>query len=524
MTADVVVAGGGPNGLMLACELRLAGLRPVVLERLPERSRAIRAEALVGRVLELIDRRGLYGQLSAGQDGPVTTPFFNFGGVPLDLRELPVNPLYLLRIPQPVLEERLGERAAELGVDLRRDHEVLGFEQDDDGVRVRVRTPDGEHEIAARYLVGCDGAHSTIRKSAGIPFPDYGDQDVVSRGADVVLPAEILGGEQGSDDILQRNSWLETPELGRVPFGYHRNDRGAYAIGSFQPGVQIVATWEWGRAHIDPAVPATVAEVAASLGRILGAEVPMSEPPGPGPHRLYRLAGDSRVAERYRSGRVFLVGDAAHVHAGINGPGLNLGLQDGVNLAWKLAAALHGWAPPGLLDTYQQERRPAAERVVMQTQAQAALMAPGANVTSLRALFGELIGNPDTLGAIAAVMAGTDLHYPAPDTTQPHPMTGRWAPDVRFSSAHGAARLADLMRGARPVLLDLTADGSVVELANGWKDRVDLVVGQDADLAVDALLVRPDGYVAWAADPRTPPAVVETDLAAALRSWFGPAA
>lgn len=522
MTRDVVIAGGGPNGLMLASELRLAGLRPVVLERLTERGGEVRAEALVGRVLQVLACRGLYPRLSDGAPEPVRTPMFNFGGLPLDLRPLgDDNPLYLLRIRQPQLERHLEDRAHELDVEIRRGHEVLGFAQDDHGVRVDVRGPDGDYQIEAQYLAGCDGAHSTVRKHLGVAFPDFGDQDIVSRTADVVLPESVLRGERVPTDILQQTSWLEVPGVGRVPFGYHRNARGAYALGSFTPGVHILGTWEWRRSEVDPEVPMTVAELRESMARVIGGELPMRPPDGPGPHRLFRLIGDSRVAERYRVGRVVLVGDAAHVHAAINGPGLNLGLQDAVNLAWKLAGCVQGWAPAGLLDTYHSERHYAAERVVMQTQAQGAFMAPGANVTSLRELFTELLANTGTLRAIADVMAGSDLQYDMPAAgDDPHPLLGRWAPDFALTTADGATRLAELMNTPRPFLLDLTGDAAFAEAAAGWKDRVDVVVAGCPDPPAAGLLIRPDGYVAWAA--RT--AADAQRLPDALAAWFGPGA
>jgi len=530
MTYDVVIAGGGPNGLMLACELRLAGVRPLVLEREREHGgRPIRAQGLVGRVVQLLDRRGLFARLADGRATPVPMPYFNFGGLYLDLRRLDDNPLYLLPVAQPQFEQALERRALELGAEIRRGYEVLGFTQDDRGVRVEARGDGAVHVFEAEYLVGCDGSSSTVRKQAGIGFPDTGDQDVVLRAADVVLPDSVLGGESGPTDLLQRDRWLELPELGRVPFGMTRTAAGVFAIGIFKPGVHVVGVTEWGRSSVDQNIEMTLDELRESIRRVLGADLPLGVPAGPGPHRLFRICGNSRQADRYREGRVLLAGDAAHVHGAINGPGLNLGLQDTVNLAWKLAGSVLGWAPPGLLDTYYAERHPVGERVLMSTQAQTALLAPGTDVTALRGVFGELLESDHGVRTVARLMAGADVRYASGplDLADAHPLTGRWAPDLDLRTADGESdgrvRLAELLRNARPLLLDLSATATLAQCAAGWKDRVDLVVAACGDQAVPAraLLVRPDGYVAWATD--SPDATAELDaLRTVLEYWFGP--
>jgi hypothetical protein len=251
----------------------------------------------------------------------------------------------------------------------------------------------------------------------------------------------------------------------------------------------------------------TVAELRESASRVLGADVPISEPDYPGPHALRRMSsGNTRLADSYRAGRVFLVGDSAHVHSAMGGPGLNLGMQDAVNLGWKLAAAVHGWAPEGLLDSYEKERRPLAERVVMQSMAQSALVAPGGEVSALRELMGELLRNPANIRHIAETMAGTDIRY---EMTDEHPMVGKFLPDVPLADG----RIAELMRSGRPVLLDFSGVGG--DTAAGWADRVDVITVDAVEPPAGLVLVRPDGYVAWAGDD------VHKGLNEALRMWFG---
>ncbi|MEU8384215.1 FAD-dependent monooxygenase, partial [Streptosporangium sp. NPDC048865] len=404
MSVDVVIAGGGPNGLMLACELSLAGVRPVLLERLPEPGNEPRANGLVGEVVRVLDGRGLYRRLTGSPEPPRPVPFFMFGGMLLDLSTLDPGPLHTLPVPQRRLELLLQERALELGAEIRRGHELADMSQDVDGVTVAVHTPDGDYELRTRYLVGCDGAHSLVRKKAGIAFPGVTTEDVVSRSAHAVLPASLLDPATG-ELLLAGERW--------TPFMIHRTAHGVFALASFEPGVHLLTTMEWGReGRAGERAPMTLEELRDSVRRVLGADLPMSPPGGPGPHVLRRLTGgNTRLADRYRAGRVLVAGDAAHVHSAAGGPGLNLGLQDVVNLGWKLAAEVHGWASPGLLDTYHGERYPVGERVVMHTQAQSALLAPGGEVTALRALFSELLEHDENRRRVAELMAGSDIRY-----------------------------------------------------------------------------------------------------------------
>jgi hypothetical protein len=271
----------------------------------------------------------------------------------------------------------------------------------------------------------------------------------------------------------------------------------------FQPGLYRVSAIEWAPTTLEDSTSMPLEELREAVGRVLGADVPMREPDVP--TALRRSTGtNSRQAEHYREGRVFLVGDAAHVHSGIGGPGLNLGMQDVLNLGWKLAAAINGWAPEGLLGTYESERHPMGARVIMHTRAQLALTSPGPNITALRELFGELLTDTDNVRRVAELMSGADVRY---GDGSGHPMTGRWMPDLPLRTETGPTRVAELLRGGRPLLL--TATGGT---AKAWAGRVDVIV--TADAPAETVLVRPDGYVAWAG----------TDgdgLEDALRTWFG---
>lgn len=511
MTPDVVIAGAGPNGLMLACELSLAGVRPVVLERLSGHDKEHRANGLVGQVVRALDRRGLYTRLSGSAEPPRPAPVFVFGAMPLDLSGLDDNPLYGLPVPQRRIEQVLEERAVELGVEIRRGHELTGLSQDDEAVTIEIAGPEGPYHLRTRFLVGADGGHSVTRKLAGIGFPGVTRDDSISRGAHVTVPAELVDPVTGG---------LNVPGYGVIPpFMHHRTDRGLFVYGPFPTGT-LVNTTEWHQDGGDQ--PMSLDELRESVRRVLGADLPLGPPEGPGPHLLRRrTGGNTRLAERFRDRNVLLLGDAAHVHGAIGGPGLNLGLQDAINLGWKLAAEIAGWAPPGLLDSYETERRPAAERVVMHTQAQAALIAPGPEVTALRELFAELLREERTAKHIADLMSGADIRY---DLEGTHPLTGRPAPDLVLETETGPVRLAELTATARPLLLDLTPDAALADALDGWRDRVDLVAARTSRAgAPAALLLRPDCYVAWACDTPRPDAKELDALRTALAASFGAA-
>ncbi|WP_020499004.1 FAD-dependent monooxygenase [Sciscionella marina] len=479
---DVVIAGAGPNGLMLACELALSGVRPVVLERLAEPDDKQRANGLVGQVIRMLDRRGLYERLTEPGATPEPTARYMFGAFPLELADLPENSLSTLLVPQRTVERMLAGRAAELGVPVLRDHEVTGLKQGTDSVLVELRD---REPIEAAYLVGADGGHSAVRKLTGIEFPGVTADDSVSYSGHVHVAAEYIGA----------NNELVVPGFGTVPpFQHLRTEHGMITWAPSLDGKSMLTTMEWGR----PAEgEANLAELRASVSRVLGASLPLEPPTGPEPHLLRRLfGGNTRIAERYRAGRVFLLGDAAHVHSAIGGPGLNLGLQDALNLGWKLAAQLHGTAPAGLLDTYESERAPAARRVAMHTQAQALLIRPGADVTALRELFGELLAEPVNRGHLADLLSGADIGYDMGRASGP--LVGRLAPDL--------PGLRELTRTGRPLLLDPSGKLD----AGPWSALVDTVAVAGLDTA---LLLRPDGYVAWQGD-------TAEGLREALGTWF----
>ena len=525
---DVIIAGAGPNGLMLACELGLAGIRPVVLDPMPGPNPQPRVNRIVGQAARVLDHRGLCSVLTGTAEPPKPAPYSVFGGFLLDLTSVPGTQLFTVPIQQRGFVEVLAERAGEYEVDIRWGHAMTGFDQHDDGVTVHVAGPDGAYDLTAEYLAGGDGGVSKTRHLAGIDFPGMSSYDLVMRMAfNVVPPDEWMAPVSGALGGVDGHPGYQALHGALPPLRFHRTDRGVFSCGAM--GSRVVSmTYELDStareqrsdvARDEP--PMSLAELEDSASRVLGTDVPLRPISPHAPMDLRRISGiNSRIASRYRLGRVILVGDAAHVHSPMGGPGLNLSLQDAVNLGWKLAAVLNGHVEPALLDTYQTERRPAAQRVIMQSRAQLALLRPGPEVTALRQLFSELLTDPGTVRRLSDLLSGADNHYdPGAET---HPLVGRWVPDVAVMRAGATHRIAELARSGRPVLVDFTESGAVAAALTDVADQLTLATGRPVGaIAATAVLVRPDGYVAWASSQATPEPDALRELRSELTRWFG---
>jgi 2-polyprenyl-6-methoxyphenol hydroxylase-like FAD-dependent oxidoreductase len=502
---DVLIVGAAPTGLTLARELSLAGVRPLVLERLSQPRAIKKAGGLGGRMLEMLRYRGLAERFEAASGQPHPTPRFPFGGLHVDLSQLVDNPMQALLLPQPQMESLLSELACELGAEVRRGHELVGLSQDRTRVTADVRGPDGSYRITARSLVGCDGAHSRVRDMAGIAFPGITYPEV-SRLGSFAMPDSVKRLDDGGYEI---------PGYGRLPFGYTQTATGVMAISSYTPDDLAVFTSEEESRTYDDDEPMTVAEFEESIRRVLGANIPLDEPT-----RLTRFTFHARHVERYRAGRVFVAGDAAHLFPS-GGVAVSAGMLDAVNLAWKLAAEIAGWAPVGLLDTYHDERHLAGARTLLHTQAQVALRRGLDSADdALRDVFTELMTDEQTQRRIAGFIAGSDIRYPVPDADT-HALAGTFAPDLVLRTDVFVTSVAELVQPARPVLLDLADRRDLREVASEWKDRVDVHTATTDDRPADALLIRPDAYIAWAAgvDERNDSAAPALRLA--LSHWFG---
>jgi 2-polyprenyl-6-methoxyphenol hydroxylase-like FAD-dependent oxidoreductase len=492
-------------------------MRPVVLEPLAGPNPQRRANGITGQAVRLLDHRGLYNVLAATPDPPQPSPWAMFAAMALDLTGVPDPQHFMVPVQQPRLVQILARRVRDDGADLRWGHRLVGFDQHADGVVVHVDGPDGPYELPAKYLVGADGGTSQTRKLAGIGFPGMTSHDAVARMAFGVAPPD--------DWVDPATGELEIPGWGRVPPApFYRAEHGVFACRQMG-GRAMLITLELGRSAQEDRIdddeddtPVSLAEIEASVKRVLGADVPLRPVSPDAVLDLRRFSGiNSRIASAYRSGRVFLVGDAAHVHSPLGGPGLNLGLQDAVNLGWKLAAVIAGGADPALLDTYEAERRPAGERVVMHSRAQLALVRPGTEVTALRGLFGELLEDPNNAKRLSDLLSGNDNRYDV--GVDAHPLAGRWVPDFAVRNGTTTQRVAELARGGRPLLIDLTEDAVVAAVTSDVAQRITVAAGSlVGDVPATALLVRPDGYVAWASSASKP----EVDgLRRVLRDWFG---
>jgi len=502
---DVIIVGAGPTGLMLAVELRLAGVRTLILERQPQLRDTPKAGGLSGQILELLRYRGLLERFEAASTDPIPALRLPFGGMHVDFTNLAEPPMHLLLLPQPRLESLLVELAGELGAVMRRGHEVVGLSQDEATVTADVRGSDGQYRVSARYLIGCDGAQSRVRDLADIPFPGTTYPEI-QRLAQVTVPESVTVLENGD---------IEVAGVGRISFGFTRTERGEFALGSTNPTLLGLFTSEDESADYNDDEPMTLTELRDSIRRVLGVDLPLGEPT-----RLTRFTFHARQVERYREGRIMLAGDAAHLFPA-PGVALNAGMVDSVNLGWKLAAAIHGWAPADLLDSYHDERHLAGERTLLHTRAQVALRRghdPAAE--ALRELFQELLVDDQPLRRIGALIAGSDIRYQPLNPNQ-HALTATFAPDLTLHTGQGTTSVAELMHTARPILLDLADRPDIREAAQAWRDRIDIHIAQTDHRPADILLIRPDAYIAWAVAVDEPTDTAALALREALSSWFG---
>src|SRR5881296_3635326 len=490
----VVIAGVGPTGLMLAGELALAGVDVAIVERRASQNLiGSRAGGLHSRTIEIFDQRGIADRfLSQGQVAQVA----GFAGTTLDISDFPTRHNYGLGLWQNHIERILAGWVGELAVPIHRGIEVTGFAQDDTGVDVELS--DGQ-SLRAQYLVGCDGGRSLIRKAAGIEFPGW-DPTTSNLIAEVELAEEPEWG-------IHRDA-LGIHSFGRVEYEV-REGEVVYMDGG---PVRVMVT----ERHVGPTTEPNLRDLSEALIAVYGADYGIHSPTW-----ISRFTDMTRQAAAYRDRRILLAGDAAHVHSPVGGQGLNTGVQDAVNLGWKLAQVVNRTAPESLLDTYHAERHPVAARVLRNTMAQVALMRVDDRIEALRDSVAELLGMDEPRKRFAGMMSGLDIHY---DLGEGHPLLGRRMPDLDLVTADGPLRVFTLLHHARPVLLNLGEPGGFD--ITPWADRVQLIdatyVGMwelpaiGAVTAATAVLVRPDGYVAWVGD------LTQLGLADALTTWFGP--
>jgi 2-polyprenyl-6-methoxyphenol hydroxylase-like FAD-dependent oxidoreductase len=492
----VVIAGGGPTGLVLAGELALAGVDVAIVERRPSQDLpGSRAGGLHARTIEIFDMRGIADRfLSEGQVAQVAA---YVPGNTLDISDFPTRHNYGLGLWQNHIERILADWVGELPVTIHRGRELTGFAQDDDGVDVEC----SGGALRAEYLVGCDGGRSLVRKAAGIEFP---------------------GWDPTTSSLIAEVEMTEDPELGirRDSAGMHALGRVEYEIRDGEVvfadhgPVRVMLT----EPHSGSAGEPTLRDLREGLVAVYGTDYGAHSPAW-----ISRFTDTTRQAAAYRAGRVLLAGDAAHVHSPVGGQGLQTGVQDAVNLGWKLAQVVKRTSPESLLGTYHAERHPVGARVLRNTMAQSVLLRSDERVEALRDTVAELLSFDEPRRRFAAMMSGLDIHY---DLGEGHPLVGRRMPDFDLVTSSGPLRVFSLLHDARPVLLDLGEPGGFD--ITPWGDRVQMV---DAEYdgpwelpavgeveAPSAVLIRPDGHVAWVGEPSDP------GLPDALTTWFGPPA
>ena len=494
---SVVIAGGGPTGLMLAAELALAGVDAVVLERRPSQELAgSRAGGLHARTIEILDQRGVAGRfLAAGETVQATGFALNI----LDISDFPTRHPYALGLFQNKIEQILAEWVLELGVPIRYGGEVTGFRQDKGGVEVELAEGDS---IDASYLVGCDGGRSAIRRAAGIDFP---------------------GWDATTSAVIAEVEMEEEPQVGSV-----NDELGVRGMNVLEDGktVRVIVTEQ----QLGPAGDVSIEELRAALVIGYGTDFGVHDPIW-----ISRFTDSTRQAASYREGRVLLAGDSAHIHYPTGGQGIQNGIQDAVNLGWKLAQVIDGTSPTSLLDTYEEERRPATARTLRQTMAQTALMRPDGSgrLEALREAMAETLRMDEPRKHFAGLLSQLDIRYELvadgadrDEDGAAHPLLGRRVPDLDLTTPNGPRRVYPLLHRARPVLINLGEPRSL-DIGH-WADRVGLLdASYDGSWELpavgevdppSAVLIRPDGHVAWVGS------ATETGLPEALATWFGPPA
>lgn len=488
MDTDVIIVGAGPTGLMLAGELCLGGADVIIIEKNTDRSWESRGLGFTARATEVLHQRGLVERLENAEIGRQG----HFGGIPMDYGVLEGSHFGVRGVPQYKIEEMLENWALELGVSLLRGQEVTGLRDTGEGVVAVVDGSDGKSEYSARYLIGCDGGRSTVRHLAGFDFP----------GSDATR--EMYLADVSGCDIRPR------------PIG-ERLPGGMIMAASLEKGYDRIIVCENGAPPPDKNREATFRDVADAWQRITGESIHDGQA-----RWVSSFTDATRQVTEYRRGRVLLAGDAAHIHLPAGGQGLSVGVQDAVNLGWKLAAAVSGWAPDGLLDTYHNERHPVGARVLRNTRAQGILNLSGKEVEPMRTVVAELMTIPVVARHLSGMVSGLDIRYDV--GASGHPLVGARVPDRELELRDGGhEQIARLLHPARGVLISADDSGETSRSAAGWADRIDLVdvrrfpAGpEDNGTATESVLIRPDGHVVWAAPGGG-------RLQEALRRWFGSA-